>query len=103
MEQQLCKVAAALVTGNDELIRVVFQNALENGITPSMLREVILTSYLFDGYPTALEGFRILGEIAGTPEDCQSEFIYHPENIALWRDRGEPPSLPLDSKTIDIK
>jgi len=53
------------------------------------LREVILTSYLFDGYPTALEGFRILAELVNTSSPEKLEFEYSPENVTLWRRRGE--------------
>lgn len=89
LEQQLCKVAAVLVAGDDERIRDVLKNALDDGIRQSILREVILTAYLFDGYPTALEGFRILAEISTPAENNQSEFKNHQQNITLWRARGE--------------
>lgn len=51
---------------------------------------MILTSYLFDGYPTALEGFRILHELnPAVTADQTSDHIYAHENVSLWRTRGE--------------
>jgi len=62
---------------------------LGSGVTTAELREVILTSYLFDGYPTAIEGFRILyGEQPHDPPSPE-HFDYTARNIALWAERGE--------------
>ena len=79
-----------MVGGNEDVISGIINLALDSGISGLELREVILTTYLFDGYPTALEGFRILAEYSETPEMDKSEFIYSPLNIDLWRQRGEP-------------
>jgi len=54
-----------------------------------MLREVVFTSYLFDGYPTALEGFRQLGLVAGKPGRTIEDVDYSAESVAAWRKRGE--------------
>jgi len=90
LEEQLLKTAAVLITGNEALIKDCFKSSLVAGVSPAALREVILTSYLFDGYPTALEGFRILYEIIGVNNENSDEFIYNSANIDLWRERGEP-------------
>lgn len=89
MEVHTCRVAAALVSGSDDIILDCLKSALGAGVTVSELREVILTSYLFDGYPTALEGFRLLTGLTGSPEE-QTDLEYNPDNIAAWRERGEP-------------
>ena len=90
LEEQLLKTSAVLITGNEALISDCFNSSLVAGISPAALREVILTSYLFDGYPTALEGFRILYEIVGVNGKNSGEFRYNSANIDLWRERGEP-------------
>jgi alkylhydroperoxidase/carboxymuconolactone decarboxylase family protein YurZ len=90
LEEQLFKSAAVLVTGDEELIKDCFTFSIKAGITAVELREVILTSYLFDGYPTALEGFRILSEISSEEVIRNDEFIYNSANISKWRARGEP-------------
>ncbi len=87
---QLCRVAAALVRSDEETVRNSLQQAIDNGITASQLREVILTSYLFDGYPTALEGFRLLSEITSPSGVDRADLTYTADNITAWRKRGEP-------------
>lgn len=90
MEEQLCRFAAALVNGNEDIITNAINRAEESGLSTMQLREVILTSYLFDDYPTALEGFRILTDLTGSVPENPPELIYTPDNIATWRKRGEP-------------
>ncbi len=67
----------------------MLNDALDNGVPESEIREVILTSYLFDGYPTALEGFRVLHGICSVNEMIKAPVEYLSENIDLWRHRGE--------------
>ena len=86
----LCRFAAALVSADEALISAIVKHAIDAGIPVRELREVILTAYLFDGYPTALEGFRIMAEIGLKPDVEPNEFAYSISNIVLWRQRGEP-------------
>ncbi len=109
----LSQVAGSLCRCNETTIIACFRKALDNGITVIELREVILTSYLFDGYPTALEGFRLLArcqvsvpdsintspimqhepqadtEILGVTTSSCDDLSYHSDNVSLWRQRGE--------------
>ncbi|MBM3329402.1 MAG: hypothetical protein FJY67_08040 [Calditrichaeota bacterium] len=88
----LCRCAGALVGSIDETVRAVLREAFEGGVSTSDLREIILTSYLFDGFPTALEGYRLLWEVLSTSELSQpaSDVIrYSEDNLAHWRRRGE--------------
>ena len=68
---------------------------MDGGITVEAIREVIFTSYLFDGYPTALEGFRLLSELTGKntykagSSNCEEIPVYRPDQVELWRSRGE--------------
>jgi alkylhydroperoxidase/carboxymuconolactone decarboxylase family protein YurZ len=89
METTLIRTAAALCSGDEDLVRQCFNRALDAGATPEKLREVIHTAYLFDGYPTALEGFRLLGELTGAPKSDPAEFRYDTERVAMWRERGD--------------
>lgn len=82
-------VAASLVHKEEEDLREAFHRALDVGVTAGMLREVIHTAYLFDGYPTALEGFRQLTVIAGVPNPPPSDVDYTPDSVKRWRSRGE--------------
>ncbi|MDP8238740.1 MAG: carboxymuconolactone decarboxylase family protein [Candidatus Hatepunaea meridiana] len=90
MENHLYRVTATLVSGEEDIIKESFQEALNAGIIISQLREVILTSYLFDGYPTALEGYRILFELVGYQSIDKTDLTYNPVSIESWRKRGEP-------------
>jgi len=89
IETALIRLAAALCKGEDKLIRDCIQRALAAGATATQLREVIHTSYLFDGYPTALEGFRILGELTTVQRVPRGEFSYTGDSVKRWRARGE--------------
>ncbi len=64
------------------------KKAVQEGIEIPMIREAVLTTYLFDGYPTALEGFRLLSKIFGIDAEYSS-LEYSPENIKLWKRRGD--------------
>jgi len=83
------RLASALINGGEDDIRTEFHRCLDSGITAENLREVVLTSYLFDGYPTALEGFRLLSMVTGIPNSPPPDIKYTGESIALWRTRGE--------------
>ncbi len=88
VERHLCRVAAALCCGSEDQLRDAFRQASAEGVLPSQLREVVLTSYLFDGYPTALEGFRILAEFSRPSETECHDLHYSPRNVETWLERG---------------
>ena len=60
----------------------IIRHCLNKGIPENALREAIIQTYLFDGYPTALEGLFLLGRIL--PDES------HP-----------PPAQPLNSATLN--
>jgi len=78
-----------LCRGDEDNLKATYKDAIDGGILNSELREVILTSYLFDGYPTALEGFRILSELLPMSNPTPDPILYSTENIDLWQQRGE--------------
>ena len=82
-------MAATLVHGDEDDLRTAFHRALDSGIPAEVLREVVFTSYLFDGYPTALEGFRQLAMVAGIPNPPPLDVEYTANSISDWRIRGE--------------
>lgn len=106
----LSRVSVALCISDDGTITDCFKSALQDGISEVELREVILTSYLFDGYPTALEGFRLLADVVGTSSRPHKTHRYSPENIDSWQRRGEklcnqiygPQYEPLMARVADI-
>jgi len=84
----LCRIAAALCRSDESILRRILREALAQDISTSQIREVILTSYLFDGYPSALEGFRILAELVEDSPAAIADLEYNPANIQTWRERG---------------
>lgn len=84
-----CNIAVEICIGTEESTLKTLSEALESGITAGAIREVIMTGYLFDGYPTALEGLRLLDELAPSPSMADGACFYSPENVEHWRQRGE--------------
>ncbi|MFN3821325.1 MAG: carboxymuconolactone decarboxylase family protein [bacterium] len=84
----LCPIGAALCGNNPSLLQSAFNEALKQGIALSHIREVILTSYLFDGYPTALEGFRMLDILLPNTASEGTPIHYTDKTIKIWRQRG---------------
>jgi 4-carboxymuconolactone decarboxylase len=88
--EPLARLAAALTSSEEEPVVGAIHMALDRRIPTSMLREVILTAYLFDGYPAALEGFRILNRLTGGETlPPHSTISYTPGSVEEWRSRGE--------------
>ncbi len=81
-------MAASLCWNDEAQLRAAFNLALDGGVSEAMLREVVLTAYLFDGYPAALEGFRVLSSITAAPRTGLG-VGYSPDEVSLWRKRGE--------------
>ena len=84
----LVRIAAALCRSDEPLLRLVFSEALSTGVSSVSIREVILTAYLFDGYPAALEGFRLLSEMTESPPEDVEDLVYTSEAVRIWRMRG---------------
>ncbi len=85
----LVSIAATLCRSDEPLLRLAFSEALSAGVSPASIREVILTAYLFDGYPAALEGFRLLSELAGSSGEGGEDLVYTAKSIHMWRVRGK--------------
>jgi len=65
--------AAAIVLQHDQSAREILAALRDAGIEREAVREAILQTYLFDGYPTALEGMILLSELwQGEPEPVES-------------------------------
>ena len=83
-----CRLAIMLCSAEDNILTEALQTALKQGLTADEIREIILTSYLFDGYPTAVEGFRLIDKLAPSSSTDDGACFYSPENVAQWRQRG---------------
>lgn len=85
--RHLCRIAVALCLPNQSILEKLLREAVELEVPTDLIREVILTAYLFDGYPSALEGFRLFAQIH--PHRGGEEIQFTTDNISLWRSRGE--------------
>lgn len=84
----LVEVAAALAAGRPDPLRRVLAAAA--GTVPAVeVEEVILQSYLFLGFPTALEGMRLWREVRGAPHESETDPFRQVEDATEWRRRGE--------------
>jgi len=60
--------------------------AIAKNVSPDWLYEAILQSYLFLGYPAALEGLRTLSQVVGTRALSGEQW----DTVALtWREQGQ--------------
>ena len=83
----LVRAAAAVAAGSEERVRTLLTEAV--GVVPARwMEEMILQSYLFAGFPRALNAAREWRRISDTdaPDADEGERF---ENAAEWRERGE--------------
>jgi 4-carboxymuconolactone decarboxylase len=78
-------LAASLVLQKEEEARRLITD-LRLALDREMLREAILQTYLFDGYPTALEGMGLLADV--WPEDPRPIETGEFSDWERWRNRG---------------
>jgi len=78
----LVAVSAALATRDPDRLRGVLQRSAVSA-RHADVEEVILQSYLFLGYPAALNGFAAWREFARRPPEATQD------DLAEWSDRGQ--------------
>jgi 4-carboxymuconolactone decarboxylase len=83
-EALLVAVSAALASRQAGRGREALQAALTGGADPGAVEEVILQSYLFLGYPAALNAFGVWRELSGRTTAGPT-----PGGWQEWRTRGE--------------
>lgn len=77
------ELGAALASRDDDAVRNVLEKAVEAGAA-TRIEEVLIQSYLFLGYPAALNGLALWRRISG--EESPSPV---PDDPDTWRSRGE--------------
>lgn len=80
-------MAAALVGHRNDLVTSVVDRLRKQGLPREAAREMILQSYLHDGYATALEGMTLLARI--WPGDSKPVDDPTCDQYPKWRERGE--------------
>lgn len=81
----LVRLAAQLAGGAESEVRVALQAAVS--VNPEWVEEVILQTYLFAGFPRALNGAREWRRISGRAAPLQDDA--ERLDVASWRERGE--------------
>jgi 4-carboxymuconolactone decarboxylase len=86
----LALAAAATAAGRRDPTRVVLAFALARGIRPELLREAILQTYLFAGYPRAINALAVLHSLL-PEEERVPEVDLEPRTgeTAMWAADGE--------------
>ncbi len=84
----LVRIAGAIAGSDEATVRSVMSAAMDGSpVDPGAVDEIILQSYLFAGFPRALNAARIWRAISGTvaPEkDAESDTA----DLEIWRERG---------------
>ena len=82
----LVRLSAAIAAGDEVSMRAEIARSAVN-LRPEWVEEVILQSYLFAGFPRALNAAREWRRLAPTP--TQGEDAADPDRGAEWTKRGE--------------
>ena len=85
----LVRIAGAIAGADESTVRAVMSEAVnaDSGVDPTAIDEIILQSYLFAGFPRALNAartWRSLSGIAAPERDAESEA----GDLDEWRERG---------------
>lgn len=80
-QEALVRLSAALATRDRACLEEALRTA-ERAVDPEAVEEAILQSYLFLGYPAALNAFGAWREISGRPAAGPAQ------DQALWAERG---------------
>jgi 4-carboxymuconolactone decarboxylase len=83
----LVSISACLAAGKYKPFKELVGTAIDQKVSVSKIYEVILQSYLFLGYPKALEGMKVLGGVLGNKSHVSS-INYSFRNWSEWKIRG---------------
>jgi 4-carboxymuconolactone decarboxylase len=85
---QLCRLAATIAVGTEPQLREGMSLAAAGGVRPEWIEEVVLQSYLFAGFPRALNAAREWRRVSGRPApNADAGAVY--ADAGSWRDQGE--------------
>lgn len=84
----LVRIAAVVAAGSEADVRAVLTGAVDR-VPAAWVEEVILQSYLFAGFPRALNAAREWRRVSGRPAPRDDEDAHAETRAAEWRARGE--------------
>jgi len=80
----LARVSACVALRDEAKLKLELKKALPK-IPVTVIREVILQTYLFAGYASTINAFIVLNEMTSSPQ-----FAFDPDaSMQSWRERGE--------------
>ena len=85
--RHLVRIAGAIAGSPQGKMRSTMSEAIED-VDPDAVEEIILQSYLFAGFPRALNAARAWRAVSGRPAPDQDEEA-SAKDLAAWRKRGE--------------
>lgn len=85
--RHLVRIAGAIAGASEQRVRVVMAEAVDQ-VDPDSVEEIILQSYLFAGFPRALNAARVWRAISGRPAP-ELDGEASRGDIRSWRERGE--------------
>ena len=86
--RRLVRLSAVICAGSEANIREAMSDAAD-GLDPDWVEEVVLQSYLFAGFPRALNAAREWRRASGRAAPRADGDAHAESRAALWRERGE--------------
>lgn len=84
----LVRLAAAIAGADEMNMRRVIDEVVSGNVSPELVDEVILQSYLFAGFPRTLNAARMWRAVSGTPAPDRDDGA-SARNAAKWESLGE--------------
>lgn len=86
--RELVELSIVIATAREPELRAGMQRATESGVSPEWVEELILQSYIFAGFPRALNAAREWRRASGLPAP-RLDSDARGDRYELWRERGE--------------
>lgn len=86
--RELVSLAIVIAAGDEPAMREAMTRAVERSLDPDWVEELILQSYLFAGFPRALNATREWRRASGRAAPADDESA-DPGRVERWRERGE--------------
>jgi 4-carboxymuconolactone decarboxylase len=85
--RHLVRIAGAIAGSPEGKVRATMSEAVDE-VDPQVVEEIILQSYLFAGFPRALNAARAWRSVSGRPAPRQDKHSTV-DDLELWRKQGE--------------
>lgn len=86
--RELVRLAASIAVGSEPEVGQAMVRAMATGLNPFWIDELLLQSYLFVGFPRALNAAREWRRVSGREAPAADDGV-DPERMGRWRTRGE--------------